>query len=186
MKSTTTFIEKKLGLIVNAEKSQIAKPRDIKFLGFGYYYDAREKKYQVKPHKTSLNKFIRKLKRLTKRNWSISLTNRLIKIKQVVIGWINYFRTGKMKTAMRKIDERLRIRIRVIIWKQWKNNKKRIDSPKILGIDREEAKGLTYCRKGYQFIAQSWVVKRSINNKRPEKRGLASALNHYLKVHIAI
>lgn len=186
MKSITTFIEKKLGLIVNVEKSQIAKPRDIKFLGFGYFYNTKEKKYQVKPHKLSLNKLKRNLKRLTKRNWSISLTNRLTKIKQVVIGWVNYFRIGKMKSAMKEVDQKLRARTRIIIWKQWKVPKKQIKSLRILGIDMDSARGLTYCRKGYQYIGHSWVLHRAISNKRLEKRGLASALNHYLKVHTVI
>ena len=88
-----------------------------------------------------------------------------------------------MKTAMCKIDEKLRARIRIIIWKQWKVPKKQIKSLRILEIDIDSAKGLTYCRKGYNG---SWVLQRAISNKRLEKRGLASALNLYLKVHTLI
>jgi len=50
MKSITKFIEKKLGLIVNASKSKVGRPRDIKCLGFGYYFDAKSKRYEVRPH----------------------------------------------------------------------------------------------------------------------------------------
>ena len=50
MKSIVRFIEEKLGLIVNVEKSKISRPKELKFLGFGYYYDSKNKKYQVKPH----------------------------------------------------------------------------------------------------------------------------------------
>ena len=186
MESITTFIEKKLGLIVNITKSKVRRPRDIKFLGFGYYYDSKNSKYQVKPHEISLKKFIRKLKQLTKRRWSIDLEYRLLKIRQLITGWVNYFRISKMKTAMRRVDQKLRARISVIIWKQWKICSKQIKSLVQLGIDKEEAKGLTYCRKGYQFIGHSYIVQRAINNLRLKRRGLTSALDHYLKVHTVI
>ncbi|WP_248283812.1 group II intron maturase-specific domain-containing protein, partial [Ureibacillus chungkukjangi] len=186
MESVVKFIEKKLGLIVNAEKSKIARPKDLKFLGFGYYYDSKDKKYQVRPHPMSVQKFKRKLRQLTKRNWSIPLDYRIMKLKQVIFGWVNYFRTAKMKTAMREIDMKLRSRIRVIIWKQWKVPRKQIRSLIQLGIPEEEAKGLTYCRKGYRFIGLSKVVHRAISNKRLEQRGIPSALERYLKVHTVI
>ncbi|MBD3110175.1 group II intron reverse transcriptase/maturase [Bacillus sp. AGMB 02131] len=186
MKTIVRFIEDKLGLKVNAEKSKIARPKDLKFLGFGYYYDSKEKKYQVKPHLTSVQKFQRKLRKLTKRNWSIRLDFRIVKLKQVIFGWVNYFKIANMKKAMKRIDEKLRSRIRVIIWKQWKKPKKQIKSLIQLGIPEEEAKGLTYCRKGYRYIGLSKVVHRALSNKRLKQRGIPSALERYLKVHTAI
>ncbi|QCR33710.1 group II intron reverse transcriptase/maturase [Lysinibacillus sp. SGAir0095] len=186
MESVVKFIEKKLGLIVNAEKSKIARPKDLKFLGFGYYYDSKYKKYQVRPHPMSVQKFKRKLRQLTKRNWSIPLDYRILKLKQVIFGWVNYFRTANMKTAMREIDMKLRLRIRVIIWKQWKVPRKQIRSLIQLGIPEEEAKGLTFCRKGYRFIGLSKVVQRAMSNKRLEQRGIPSALERYLEVHTVI
>ncbi|WP_226530914.1 group II intron reverse transcriptase/maturase [Metabacillus niabensis] len=186
MESIVRFIENKLGLIVNGEKSKISRPKDLKFLGFGYYYDFKNEKYQVKPHSTSIQKFQRKLRKLTKRNWSVSLDYRTLKLKQVILGWVNYFRISNMKKAMTEIDKKLRSRIRVIIWKQWKVSKKRIKSLIQLGIPKEEAKGLTFCRRGYRYIGLSKVVQRAISNKRLKQRGLPSALDHYLKVHTVI
>ena len=126
MESLGRFIEKKLGLIVNVEKSKISRPKDLKFLGFGYYYDFLNKKYQVIPHPLSIQKFQRKLRKLTKRNWSVRLDFRILKLKQVILGWVNYFRISNMKNAMTGIDKKLRSRIRVIIWKQWKVTKKHL------------------------------------------------------------
>ncbi|RNF38085.1 group II intron reverse transcriptase/maturase, partial [Planococcus salinus] len=176
MKSIVKFIEGKLGLIVNAEKSRIARPKDLKFLGFGYYYDYRNKRYQVRPHPESVLKFQRKLRHLTKRNWSISLDHRIVKLKQVIVGWVNYFRIANMKNAMTRVDTKLRSRIRVIIWKQWKKPRKQIKSLIQLGIPEEEAKGLTFCRKGYRYIGLSKVVQRALSNKRLKQRGIPSAL----------
>ena len=186
MKTIVRFIEEKLGLKVNAEKSKVARPKDLKFLGFGYYYNIENKKYQVKPHLTSVQKFQRKLLKLTKRNWSIRLDYRIVKLKQVIFGWVNYFKTANMKKVMKRIDEKLRSRIRVIIWKHWKKPKKQIKSLIQLGIPEEEAKGLTYCRKGYRYIGLSKVVQRALSNKRLKQRGIPSALEHYLKVHTVI
>lgn len=186
MESIVKFIEKKLGLIVNVEKSKISRPKDLKFLGFGYYYDFKNQKYQVKPHFTSIQKFQRKLRKLTKRNWSIPLDYRILKLRQVIYGWVNYFRISYMKKAMTKIDRKLRSRIRVIIWKQWKVSKKQIKSLVQLGIPKEEAKGLSFCRRGYRYIGLSKVVQRALSNKRLKQRGLPSALEHFLKVHTVI
>ena len=72
MESITRFIEKKLGLKVNVEKSKVARPNQIKYLGFGFYY-AKNGIIKPKPHLKSIQKFKRKLKQLTKRSWNISL-----------------------------------------------------------------------------------------------------------------
>ncbi|MGW8050669.1 group II intron maturase-specific domain-containing protein [Enterococcus dispar] len=111
---------------------------------------------------------------------------RIVKLKQVIVGWVNYFRIANMKKAMTRIDEKLRSRIRVIIWKQWKKPRKQIKSLIQLGIPEEEAKGLTYCRKGYRYIGLSKVFHRALSNKRLKQRGIPSALERYLKVHTVI
>lgn len=128
MISVTNFIEKKLGLKVNASKSKVDRPNNIKFLGYTYGLNKMQKNYFLKPHEKSIAKFKRTLKRLTKRSWSVSLDYRLFKIRQVIIGWVNYFKYGKIKMAMKYIDSKLRIRIRVIRWKQWKVASKQIKS----------------------------------------------------------
>lgn len=186
MTSITDFIERKLGLIVNTSKSKIVRPTELKFLGYGYYKDLKTKEYKLKVHRISQIRIKRELKKLTKRNWGTSLDNRLIKLKQLIVGWVNYFKLANMKKLMSILDSNIRRAIRVIIWKQWKSNKKRIVSLIKLGIDREEAKGLTYCRKGYQFIGKSYVVHRAISNERLNKRGLTSMLDQYLKVKVVI
>lgn len=185
MRSLTKYIERKLGLKVNTEKSKTGKPEQIKFLGYSYYMN-KAGNYRPKPHIKSLEKLQLKLKRLTKRSWSINLDERLKRLNYVIRGWINYFKICDMKKVMKKLDEKLRSRIRVVIWKQWKNNKKRIISLQRLGIEVEEAKGLTYCRKGYRYIGCSHVVQRALSNKRLKQRGLIFLLDHYLKVHTEI
>ena len=124
MESVTKFIEKKLGLKVNVTKSKVARPNQIKYLGYGFYY-TKTGKIKPKPHLKSVQKFKRRLKQLTKRSWSISLRERIIKLNQVIRGWINYFKIADMKGHMRVAGEHLRRRIRCLVWKQWKRSTKK-------------------------------------------------------------
>lgn len=137
MESITKFIEKKLGLKVNVEKSKVARPNQIKYLGFSFYY-TKTGKIKPKPHIKSIQKFKRKLKQLTKRNWSISWSNRIVKLNQVIRGWINYFRIADMKTYMQSITSHLNRRIRCIVWKQWKTCKHRHSCLLKLGISKDK------------------------------------------------
>ena len=172
------FIETKLKLKVNAEKTHITRPNNLKYLGF-FWKD--KEKWKSKPHKESFKKLFLKLKKLVKRSWSIDLTYRIKKINEVLRGWINYYRQSFMKVKITKIGEWLRNAIRVVIWKQWKIPCKQISSLVKLGINEEEAKGLTYCRRGYQFKSHSCVIQRAISNSRLRKRGLLDPLEYYLK-----
>ena len=180
MHSITRFIENKLKLKVNATKTHIAKPNNLKYLGFSFYKDNKQNVWKSKPHKESFIRLFIKLKTLVKRSWSVDLTYRIKKINEVLRGWINYYRSSSMKVKLEKLGAWLRNAIRVIIWKQWKVYDKRIKSLVKLGIQKEEAKGLTYCRKGYQFISHSFVLQRAITKSRLKKSGLIDPLEYYL------
>ena len=179
MRNIVTFIETKLKLKVNAEKTHITRPTKLKYLGFSF--TKQKDIWEARPHQESFKKLFLKLKKLIKRSWSVDLTYRIKKINEVLRGWINYYRQSYMKVKITKIGEWLRNAIRVVIWKQWKVPNKQIPSLVKLGINEEEAKGLTFCRRGYQFIAHSCVVHRAISNSRLKKRGLLDPLEYYLK-----
>ena len=180
MYSITHFIETKLKLKVNATKTHITKPNNLKYLGFSFYKDIKQDVWKSRPHKESFIRLFTKLKTLVKRSWSVDLTYRIKKINEVLRGWINYYRKSSMKKALGKLGTWLRNAIRVVIWKQWKVYTKQIKSLVILGIPKEEAKGLAYCRKGYQFVSHSCVLQRAITNSRLKKRGLIDPLDYYL------
>lgn len=183
MESITKFIEKKLGLKVNVEKSKVARPNQIKYLGFGFYYE-KSGKIKPKPHLKSIQKFKRKLKQITKRNWSIALKERIEKLNQVIRGWINYFRIADMKSVLSDITSHLNRRIRCIIWKQWKTCSHRIESLVKLGISMPNAIRLTMSRKSYWNCAHNPIMDKAISNKRLQQERLVFPLDHYLKVHI--
>lgn len=184
MASITDYIERKLGLKVNMTKTKVCKPNGLKYLGFGFY---KSNKYEVIPHKESKDKFKRKLKGLTKRSESISLDKRFEKLNWLIRGWVNYFKISKMKSFLTKMDEWLRTRIRMIIWKQWKKPKTQENNLIKCGYSRNEARGLANCRRGYMFIAHSKILQNAISkirlskpNKTKERRGLVFALDYYL------
>lgn len=181
--SITKFIEKKLGLKVNAEKSKVTRPTQTKYLGFSFWKSPKGQ-WKPKPHLKSYQKLVRKLKQLTDRSWSISIDNRIKKINYVVRGWVNYFRIANMKNRITEIDEHLRVRIRVIIWKQWKKIRKRCESLQKLGVPFEIAFNCANTRKGYYQICKTRYIQFAINNERLRKRGLVFLLDQYNKVHI--
>nr|WP_301010961.1 reverse transcriptase domain-containing protein [Faecalibaculum rodentium] len=82
MKSFSNYLEKKLKLEVNASKSKVARPDEVKYLGFGFKRNKRE--WKAIPHEKSIHEFEQKIMKLTKQNWSVSLEERLEKINQVI------------------------------------------------------------------------------------------------------
>lgn len=177
MASVTKWIEKKLGLKVNATKSKVTKPTKLKYLGYGFWKAKGE--WKARPHQDSVKRFQRKLKQLTKRSWSVSMTYRINRLNQVIRGWINYFRLGNMKTVLRKIDERLRTRMRIVIWKQWKTSEKRLWGLRKLGVPFWMAKQSIGFGDHYQAVAKTTGLHH-ISKEILARRGLLSCLDYYL------
>ena len=185
MESITTFITKKLGLKVNVEKSKIARPNQIKYLGFGFYKNINQNVWRPKPHIKSVQKFKTKLRGILVRSRSISLDERFLKLKQLIYGWVNYFRIADMKTILaREIDPNIRRKLRVIIWKQWKKIRKRYTCLRKLGITHRDAYVTANSRRGYYHVSATRVLQTAISKERLNKRGLVNSLDYYLKVHI--
>ena len=102
MHSITSWIERKLGLKVNATKTRIARPNKLKYLGFGFYKEPKTKEWKCRPHNDSIQKFKRTLKRLTVRKYSMRFDVRVQKLNEVIRGWINYFANanGRCKSSV--------------------------------------------------------------------------------------
>jgi RNA-directed DNA polymerase len=184
MESVTRYIENKLGLIVNAEKSKVARPRDIKYLGFGFYNKKGE--WKPKPHLKSVQKFKSKLKDITSRSNAVSISEKIIKLNQVIRGWINYFRIADMKRLMKEIGEHLRHRLRMCIWKYWKKPKTKYKALRKLGITEYNAYMVANTRRGYYWVASTAVLHIAISNERLKQKGLVSPLDQYQKVHTVV
>ena len=180
MHTVTKWIEKKLGLKVNATKTKVTRPKKLKYLGFGFWKDSRDGKWKTRPHQDSVKRFERKLKKLTKRSWSVSMDYRIEKLNQVIRGWVNYYRMGSMKKALQRIDGHLRTRMRIVIWKQWKKRKKRIWGLRKLGAPDWMAKQSAGFGDHYQAVAMTTGLKKCINKEILARRGLLSCVDYYL------
>ncbi|WP_172923589.1 group II intron reverse transcriptase/maturase [Streptococcus sp. 1559] len=181
MYSVSRFIEKRLGLKVNMTKTKITRPRELKYLGFGFWKSSDG--WKSRPHQDSVRRFKFKLKKLTQRKWSIDLTRRIEQLNLSIRGWINYFSLGNMKSIVTSIDERLRTRLRVIIWKQWKKKSRRLWGLLKLGVPKWIADKVSGWGDHYQLVAQKSVLKRAISKPVLEQRGLVSCLDYYLERH---
>ena len=183
MHTITKWIEQKLGLKVNATKTHVCRPNKLKYLGFGFYRSPQTKQWTARPHETSVEKFQRRLKKLCKRSWSISLTDRIAMLNSVTRGWINYFSIGAMKGKMEKIDEHLRTMLRKVIWKQWKTPRKRAWGLRKLGINNDLAKLTSYYGDRYEWVVRRTCVARAISKEILTRRGLVSCLDYYMIRH---
>ncbi|CQR24953.1 reverse transcriptase/maturase, group FT II introns [Streptococcus varani] len=181
MYSVSRFIEKRLGLKVNMTKTKITRPSQLKYLGFGFWKSAEG--WKSRPHQESIQSFKRKLRKLTTRKWSTDLGSRIEKLNWLIRRWINYFALTNMKSVMGEIDKRLRTRIRVIIWKQWKKKSRRLWGLLKLGTPKWIADKVSGWGDHYQLVAQKSILKRAISKPVLAKRGLVSCLDYYLERH---
>jgi len=184
MHSITDWIERKLGLKLNACKTHICRPTRFKYLGFGFWKSPDDKQWKARPHEDSVAKFTRNLKKLCKRSWGISMDERLQLLNWTIRGWINYFAIGFMKNKMEKIDEHLRTMLRKVIWKQWKTPKKRAWGLRKLGINNDIARLTSYYGNRYEWVVRRTCVARAISKEVLTRRGLVSCLDYYVQRHV--
>lgn len=175
MKSVTKFLEDKLLLTVNREKSEVGSPTKRKFLGFCLHTTKRGTGFR--PHYKSKKSFEQKLKQLTKRNRSGNIRLIIKEINEVTTGWINYYGISYMKGYIKRLDQWLRRRIRQIIWKRWKKVKTRYKGLMKLKVPKYKAWEWANTRKGHWHTACSFILHRAITNEILEKVGLKN-LNH--------
>lgn len=128
----TPFIERKLLLKVNMERTAVAYASKIKFLGYGFYKGKSGFRFRV--HHKSQRKLWDKLKALTNRRQITEQDEWKRKLRYAVIGWINYYKLAEMWKFLERIDQCLRRRIRMVIWKRWKRVKTRYRNLMYLGI----------------------------------------------------
>ena len=169
MQSVTKFLEGKLKLRVNREKSAVDRPWKRKFVGFSFY--CGKEGIRIRVHKKSIERVKEKIRQITSRSNGMSMDARLLKLKQLIKGWVNYFRIADMKSLARTLDEWTRRRLRMCIWKQWKKVRTRSQNLMKLGLDRQKAWEFANTRKGYWRTAKSPILSQTITNERLQKRG---------------
>ena len=113
----------------------------------------------------------------------MSMELRAVKLKQLIVGWIGYFKLADMKSTLRELDEWLRRRLRLCYWKQWKKIKTKHDNLVKLGVENWKAWEHANTRKGYWRISNSPILSKSLNNKYLESLGFVSLTQTYQMMH---
>jgi RNA-directed DNA polymerase len=172
------YIEGKLFLKVNRDKTKVAHVSKVKYLGYSFY--RYKGKCRLRVHPKSVAKMKAKLKEFTSRNNGWSNEYRAVKLTQFIRGWVNYFAMADMKQLLRITDEWLRRRIRAIYWKQWKKIKTRYRMIRKFGLPEWKVHEMANCRKG---IWRSAIMLNSVlTNKVIDSLGYISMADYYLKI----
>lgn len=180
MKSITKFIEEDLKLKVNREKSKVDRPWKLKYLGYTFY--SKKGEMGIRVHSISIKKLKGKLKNLTERSNSMSMEFRAMKLKQLMIGWVSYFKLADMRSTLKELDEWVRRRIRLCYWKQWKKIKTKYDNLVKLGVTNWKAWEYANTRKGYWRISNSPILATTLTNKYLREQGFITLTERYLQV----
>jgi len=179
------FLQNKLKLQINREKSGIRKPVNFEILGCKFvptYEKGVKGKYQIVVSDKSWKNLKQKLKTITRKTTPSSLRERTRKLKEVQRGWINYFRMGSIYGKLQTLDGWLRNRLRYCIWHDWKKIERKRKNLMRLGVDKDHAYAWSRTRMGGWRVAQSPILVTTITLQRLQKKGYESMLDYYLKV----
>lgn len=171
------FIETKLFLKVNKDKTHVAYMRDIKFLS--YAFGRRNGKCQFYIHVDSIKKMKIKIRELTSRNNGWSYAYRKQRLTWYIRGWLNYFKFAGLKSRIKEWDGWLRHRIRMCIWKSWKRVRTRYRNLKKLIPDESRVRMAAFCRKKYWRMASHPTVQAALSDERLLRAGYPTFKMYY-------
>lgn len=177
MESLKRFLEIKLKLKVNKEKSAVARPRERKFLGLRIV-KMKEAIISIAPK--SIDRFKKKVREITKRNRGISLVRMVEELNRYTMGWVNYFGIAKAKSLMMDMDSWIRKRLRCFIWKQWKGWGTRVRNLQKTGVGPWLAYGMASGKHGPWKVAGSPAMTRAVPNDYLKKQGYKSLYDRYI------
>lgn len=180
LQNIVPFIEKKLFLKVNREKTKVDYVGRIKFLGFSFYQYKGEARVRV--HQKSVAKMKDRIRELTSRSNGWSNDRRIKRLRSYIIGWVNYYKIADMKSLLSKIDEWMRRRIRMVFWKQWKRVRTKRKMLKALGYSKQKALEFANTRKGYWRVSNSPILTKPLSNDILRRRGIIFFSQYYRQV----
>ncbi|MGG7054639.1 group II intron maturase-specific domain-containing protein [Nitrosomonas sp. ANs5] len=120
LRSISRYLQERLKLVVNTTKSHVVKTSECQFLGFTFQGG------RIQWHPKTLHKFKQQVRRLTNRNWGVSMRYQLFKISQYLRGWINYFGIASGYQRCVELDHWIRRRVRMAYWRQWQRPRTKV------------------------------------------------------------
>jgi RNA-directed DNA polymerase len=175
--SITRFLERKLKLKVNQDKSRVSSTDDTNFLGFTF------KGTKIRWSDKAFREFKRRVKRLTGRSWFVSMEYRYQKLSQYSRGWMNYFGISEHYRPIPEIDHWLRRRMRMCYWKQWRRSRTKIRNLRKLGTSLKAALDVGLSRKGPWRLARTLATQTGMTNQWLKDQGLVSVKELWVNIH---
>ena len=180
LESISKFIEGKLFLKVNHDKTGTGSVCGKKFLGYTFDFD-EEGRCLLRLHPKTIVKLKTRLKQLTGRSNGMGYAQRKKALELFVRGWVEYYKLAEMKLTVKDIDGWLRRRIRMCIWKSWKNPRTRIANLIKSGVPKWQAQRHGWV-KGYWRAAGMWDCTRAMNNRNLYRAGYRCLKDYYVPV----
>jgi RNA-directed DNA polymerase len=173
----SNYITKRLKLIINESKSRVGPVSGSKFLGFTFRYG------QVQLHDSALKLFKAKVRKLTNRNWGISMKLQIHKLTQFLRGWGYYFLIANVYQLAVDLDAWIRRRLRMCYWRQWRKPRTKVRSLIKLGVSEYLAISCGITSKGPCRNSKTKGINIAINNDFLAKQGLVSLRDVWIKIH---
>ncbi|MFS0752811.1 group II intron reverse transcriptase/maturase [Oceanobacillus sp. 1P07AA] len=176
MNSITTFIEEKLRLKVNKEKSAVDRPWKRKFLGFSF---TNGKNPKIRIAKESIMRLKQKIREITSRSKPFPMEVRIGKLNKYLMGWCGYYALAETPSKFEEFDKWIRRRLRMCMWKQWKLPRTKVRKLISLGVPDHKAYEWGNTRKNYWRISKSPILSRTLGNSYWSRLGLKSLYQRY-------
>jgi RNA-directed DNA polymerase len=183
MESATQFVERRLKLRVNRDKSAVDSAWRRTLLGFGFL--RREGEVEVRVDPKARKRAKDRLRRLTSRRWGVSMGRRITEINRFTVGWTAYFALADTPRPFDDLDERLRRRLRQVRWKEWKRYRTRRRNLRAAGIPERSAREWAGSRKGYWRVSGSPILQRALPNGYWRDLGLQGFSDPYRRLREA-
>ena len=180
MLSIQRFLERKLRLEVNQDKSQVALTNQTDFLGFTF------KGTKIRWSDKAFREFKRRVKQLTGRSWFVSMDYRFKKLAQHLRGWMNYFGISEYYRPVPEIDHWLRRRVRMCYWKRWRYARTKVRELRKLGTFLHTAISVAISRKGPWHLARTLATQTGMTNKWLMDQGLLSVKELWVNIHYPV
>lgn len=152
MTSIRGFLETRMRLEVNEEKSGVRSPDEVQFLGFSFRCARGEEGDQVAvfPSSKAEQRLRAKLREMTPPSWGRSITSCMESIGRYLTGWISHFRlcTPEAVPVLGALDAHIRRRVRAIIVRQKKRPRFLFRHLAAKGVSPRAAASCAYCGKG--------------------------------------
>ncbi len=179
LRSIEAFLEKRLRLTVNQDKSAVDRPWKRKFLGYSVTAH-REPKLRIAPE--SVKRFRDKVRELVRKGRGRSVGRTIQELKPLIRGWVSYFRLAEVKAAFEQLDQWLRRRLRCILWRQWKRPRTRMKKLTKLGLDRHRAWKSAYNGRGPWWNAGASHMNQAVPTRHFRTLGLLSLLEEHRRL----